>query len=161
MNKRTIIITIGIIVVGCIILGAVISGGGNSSSKIGESVKVGILEYKVEEVLDAKEVENMVLSEEDNNAFLAIKVTVANLDKESTTIDSSMFKLIESDGTVYDVYTTSELDIVNRINPKLSKTGYIIFDVPSLESEYSLKVSSGFLSMGCFPIEEKLILLIN
>lgn len=161
MKKRIKIITIITIIVGCIILGAVTSGGDNLSGKIGESIKVGTLEYEVEEVLNAKELENMMLSEEDNNTFLAIKVTVTNLDKESMTINSSMFQLIEADGTVYDLLTTSELDIVNRINPKLSKTGYLIFDVPSLESEYSLKISSGFLSMGCFPIEEKFICLTN
>ena len=161
MRKGIKIIAIVIIIVGCIILGTVSSGGDHSNGKIGERVEVGFLEYKVEEVLDAKELENIVLSKENNFAFLAVKVTVTNLDKESTIIDPSMFQLIEADGTVYDLLTTLELDMANRINPKLSKTGYIIFDVPSLESDYSLKVSSGFLSMGCFPVEEKLISLIN
>ncbi|EOD00199.1 DUF4352 domain-containing protein [Caldisalinibacter kiritimatiensis] len=131
--------------------------------KIGDVVKVGNLEYTVNEVLQADKLGNEYLNEEANGVFLILNVTVTNRDKEGRTIDSAMFKLIESDGTEYDsngsaaIYIEGNDDFfLAQVNPKLSKTGYIVFDVPTVDSSYALKVTGGFWSS-----EEELIYLTN
>lgn len=121
--------------------------------KIGDVVKVGNLEYTVNEVSNAKQVGNEFLNEKASGVFLLVNITVKNNDKEAKTIDTSMFTLVESDGTQYDANATAAAYIegnddffLANVNPKLSKTGYVIFDVPTVDSSYALKASGGFLS---------------
>lgn len=85
--------------------------------------------------------------------WLVVNVNVANNSKEAVTIDSSYFKLLESDGTVYEtdsdsiMYIDSEKSLfLEEINPKLSKDGQLLFAIPvSVDTNaLTLQVQTGY-----------------
>ncbi|MFB9974132.1 DUF4352 domain-containing protein [Allobacillus sp. SKP2-8] len=70
--------------------------------------------------------------------FVIVDVTVKNDKKESVTIDSSFFKLLDSNGTEYDPNTSGDVIMnmtdeddffLEQVNPGLEKTGKVVFEV--------------------------------
>lgn len=121
--------------------------------RIGDIVKVNNLAYRVNQVESAKQIGSGVISEKADGYFLMVNLTVTNQGKEPQTIDSSMFTLIEDDGTRYAANGAVAMFIkgnnnffLEKLNPKLSKTGYVVFDVPTVKVEYSLRVTGGLQS---------------
>jgi hypothetical protein len=82
--------------------------------------------------------------------FVIVQVTVLNNDKESRMVDGSMFKLVGSDGTEFSAYSEADMYInsdlgffLEQVNPKMTRTGKIAFEVPADASGLQLEVSSG------------------
>lgn len=78
-------------------------------------------------------------------------MSVKNESKEAITIDTSFFKLAESDGTIYEtdsdnlMYVDSEQSFfLEKINPKLEKTGQVLFAIPEGAKNFKLQVQTGF-----------------
>ena len=126
--------------------------------KIGDTVKVGDIEYIVSDVKDSKSIgTNQYLKKETDSNFVTIKVTVKNTGDKAKTIDTSMFKLKDSKGTSYSADATADMYInpagstffLQQANPNISKTGNIVFETPTKNADepFALEVSGGMVSI--------------
>ena len=121
--------------------------------KIGDEIQIGKLTYKVE----GKEVKDTVgdkyINKKARGKYLILKVNVTNNDKKSRIVDSSLFQLIDEDGIIYEPDSKADEYINNKdmfffdeINPNITKTGYIAFDLVNPNIEYDLRITDGMLS---------------
>ena len=157
---------IGLIVI--IIVIAVAAGGSDESSesseakaeekaktkayKMNEPVKAGDLEFTVKSAEEVKDLKKQYMDTKTTEGkFMVVEVAVKNNDKEARLIDGEMFRLIGKDGTEYSSFTEGDMYVNNNdlgfflqeVNPKMSKTGKVVFEVPN-EEGFKLQVSSGF-----------------
>jgi len=85
------------------------------------------------------------------NGFLIVNVSVKNLDKDSRTVDSSMFKIIDDKGSEYsplsdgDLYVNSSDNqmFLSKINPNIVKKANVVFEIPKDIAGLKLQVASG------------------
>ena len=86
--------------------------------------------------------------------FLIVNLTFRNNDREEHTLDNSFFKLTDEDQTEFESSTegSSTLEMsgqetlfLKQCNPQITKSGYLIFEVPS-KKVYDLHLSGGFWS---------------
>jgi len=130
--------------------------GNNEVYGIGDYVEVGKLAYTVHSV----ETTNIL---ESDNQFIdpattdgqcvIVEIEAFNNDSETRMVDSSMFKLIDDQGREFNTSTDTDVMMVldeslnlflQDINPGISKTGKLVFELPNDVSSYELQVSSGF-----------------
>ena len=123
---------------------------------IGEMVEVGNLGYKVLNVKSTNEIKSdnqFIESAKTNGQFVIIEIEAFNNDTEARMVDSNMFKVKDGQGREFD--PTNDVDIsmliessmdffLQDINPGLSKTGTLVFELPADATSYTLQVSSGF-----------------
>jgi len=146
-----------------IVAGAIASNGGNDDSaakdsgdnkssvsspkaekkeyKIGDTVKVGDMQYKVTKTSASKKVGPSALQETANGTFLVIDLDIKNNGDESVTVDSSFFNLKlgsktykadadasmsanqKEDGSIDNSFFLQDL------NPGSEMSGKVVFDV--------------------------------
>lgn len=158
-------------VIAVIIVGVIASSGGGSGSsdsakapaegdkaapaaeavkaaKIGDALKVGDLVFTVKDAAVTKELKSPLGNKKGN--WMVVTVAVRNGSKEAVTIDSSFFKLLEGDGTTYEtdsdnlMYLDAEQNFfLEQINPKLEKTGKVLFAIPDGLKDLKLQVQTG------------------
>lgn len=159
-------------VIAVIIVGAIASGGSGSGSdtaaapasggktdsapaaeavkvaKIGDALEVGDLVFTVKDAGMTKELKSPLGNKKGN--WMVVTVAVKNGSKEAVTIDSSFFKLLEGDGTTYEtdsdnlMYLDAEQNFfLEQINPKLEKTGKVLFALPDGVKDLKLQVQTG------------------
>jgi hypothetical protein len=119
---------------------------------IGQEVKVGKLSYIVKGVEETNKLSSVLGEKTTEGKFAIVEVTVKNGDKKARIIDGEMFRILTADGTEYE--PNAELDMyvnegdigffLQEVNPNLSKTGKIVFELPADVTQYDLQVSSGF-----------------
>ncbi len=120
---------------------------------LGDVVKVGDVEYKVNSISTEKELGGEYLNTKAKSTFLVVNITVKNAGNEELMVDSSFFNLVngekkfESDSTA-SIYANEDTGFfLEQINPDLSVTGNIVFDVSDetiSSEELQLKVQTGF-----------------
>lgn len=105
------------------------------TAKVGDTLKVGDVEFKVNEISKATNVGGE-FGENSKGEYLVVKVSVANKSKEALLVDSSFF-VIKADGKEYkadDMATISANEgadfFFTEINPDLSLDGSVVFDLP-------------------------------
>lgn len=118
---------------------------------VGDEVKVDKIAYTVNSVKET----NRITSSWDetkttDGMYVIVDVTIKNNDKESIYVDEEMFKVLTPDETEYssdyelDSYVNDEFDFfIEEINPNLSKTGKVVFELPADVAEYDLEVTDG------------------
>lgn len=118
--------------------------------KVGDVVPVEKFEYKVNSIKTAKKIGNEFMNKTTNGQFLIINVTIKNNDKEARIIDTSLFKIIDSQGREFepladgDVYVNVNTSFfLEEVNPNLSRTGNIVFEMPKDAKGLKLEVNSG------------------
>lgn len=119
---------------------------------IGEVVNVGKVAYTVNSVETATNVGGEY-GQNSKGTYLVVNVTVTNNGDEALTVDNSLFKLV-NDGKEYDsdtaagMYANEDVSFfLESVNPELSLTGNLVFDVSDTvinSSTKQLKVSTGF-----------------
>lgn len=111
-----------------------------------ERIKVGYLTYKI---IRSKWVRSHSPYRQHTNAsHLAIKMNVKNGDKKARMIPQ--FHLIDGQGAQYDesdnqFMMPDSIGLLDSLNPSVSKTGWVLFDVPR-HRDYKLKVAGGYWS---------------
>jgi hypothetical protein len=117
--------------------------------KVGDEVQAGNLSFKVNSVKKADQVGDDVMNKKADGVFLIVNVTVKNNDKEARTIDTNLFKLV-SGSTSYnasaeaDMYANKDNSFfLKQLNPGVSTTGNIVFDIPKDMKGEKLEVESG------------------
>ena len=117
--------------------------------KMGETVSIGYTSYLVWRVWWSNTLsDNKFLDEKPNASFLFIELTVRNNDSKARTIPP--FKLIDENQAEYETSSKAwavkgGIDVLESLNPGVSKQGLIVFDVPRTHA-YALKVSGGYWS---------------
>lgn len=123
---------------------------------IGDYVEVGKLAYTVHsvETTNILESDNQFIDPATTDGqFVIVEIEAFNNDSETRMVDSSMFKLIDDQGREFNTSTDTDVMMVldeslnlflQDINPGISKTGKLVFELPNDVSSYELQVSSGF-----------------
>ena len=123
-------------------------------AKIGDEISIEHFMYRVNGVRYAKSVGNEFMKQTADGIYLIIDLSLKNLDKEEHTIDNSMYKLTDENGTEFesstDANTALEMDgketlFLKQCNPKIQKKGLLVFEVPE-KGIYDLHLSGGFWS---------------
>jgi hypothetical protein len=119
---------------------------------VGDEVTVGKITYTVNGVEETETISSVLGDKTTEGKFAIVDLAIKNGDKEARFIDGEMFRIKTADGTEYS--SDVELDMyvndggvgffLEEINPNLSKSGKIVFELPKEATEYSLQVSSGF-----------------
>ena len=124
---------------------------------LGAPKRVGDATFTVNNVSTTKEVGSQYLNSQAQGTYLVVNVTYENNGNEATTVDTSFFKLkygektYDSDGTA-SLYANSQDDgstvfLLEQVNPDMSVTGDIIFDVTDEVANATglqLQVQTGF-----------------
>lgn len=122
-------------------------------SKEGESSKVKIAVGSVESV---DSVGGEYLKEKAQGVFKVVEITITNNQKDAITIDANSFKLVDNQDrefkystqaqTAFDIGNGGSSDFfLKQLNPGLSQTGKIIFDVPVDAQGLVLKARGGMM----------------
>lgn len=123
------------------------------TAKIGDTLKVGKVEFVVSKKSTANKVGPEMLEKKANGTFLILDVSVKNNDKESITTDSSFFKLkangktYEADGEATIYANDNNNFLAQDVNPDVTVKGKIVFDVPAdvaKSNDLKLQVQTGF-----------------
>lgn len=121
-------------------------------AKIGDTIDVDELAFTVNDVATTTKLSS-VFGEKTGN-WIVVTVTIKNNSKEAVTIDSSFFKLVESDGTTYEtdsdglMYIDQEDSLfLEQINPKLEKQGKVLFAIPESATDFVLQVQADGLGI--------------
>lgn len=116
---------------------------------IGQEVQVGDVFFTVNEISNATNVggEYGVTAQ---SQFTIVNVTVRNEKNEAITVDNNFFKLLSGERT-YDsdgsagIYANEDADFfLTSVNPGVSLTGNVVFDVPADLEAPQLQVQTGF-----------------
>jgi hypothetical protein len=91
---------------------------------------------------------NEFLDRHPNAAFLFVKVTIRNNDRQARMVPP--FKLVDENNCEYEADSGASIlpgavSILESLNPSVQKDGFIVFDVPTGHT-YRLKVSGGYWS---------------
>ncbi|WDL97843.1 DUF4352 domain-containing protein [Alicyclobacillus sp. ALC3] len=121
--------------------------------RIGTPVTVGHLTVTVDKVTYQQQITNAIGSlSAKSGIWMIAEVTVKNNDTSAHTIDSSMFTLLQgkskyqasNSATMYMNGVTFSYD---QLNPGLSETGTLAFDVPA-QGKYQMQVTGGMFSLS-------------
>ncbi|PFN07562.1 DUF4352 domain-containing protein [Bacillus cereus] len=120
-------------------------------SKEGESSKVKIAVGAVESL---ESVGNEYVNEKAQGIFKVVEVSITNNQKDAITVDANSFKLVDNQDRefTYSTQGQTSFDIANggktdfflkQLNPGLTQTGKIVFDVPKDAQGLILKARGG------------------
>ena len=119
-------------------------------ANIGDELRVRDVIFKVNEVSTTTEInDGQFISYKPNNdgaIFYLVNITIRNAGQESITTDTSFFEL-HKDKIKYSpsriITADSGFFYYEGINPGLSQTGSVTFEVPQKESGFVLQVQTG------------------
>lgn len=128
---------------------AVTSSDNETKYIMGDEVQVGDIKYLVNSVTSSKLILDEFFDYSTEGIFLTTDITVTNAGKEEVIIDSSMFKIVESDGTTYDPSSEhNSMDLfLDSLNPKMKNEYKVIFELPVESQDYMLQVSNGIFGL--------------
>nr|WP_256146762.1 DUF4352 domain-containing protein [Bacillus thuringiensis] len=120
-------------------------------SKEGESSKVKIAVGSVESV---DSVGGEYLNEKAQGVFKVVEVSITNNQKDAITLSSNSFKLVDNQDREFSPNSAAQIKLnaanrgnskflLEKLNPGLSQTGKIIFDVPKDAQGLVLKARGG------------------
>jgi hypothetical protein len=143
--KRFLTIIAGVAIVVGIYL--VVFGSPSSSGpryKVGDTVHIGYWSYLVTDAQWQKSLGSEYFHKQGDALYLVVRISARNDDKTASI--RPPFQLVDSAGREYDetadeVYL-GDSDIIKNVNPGVTATGHIAFDVP--QGQYALKVLGGF-----------------
>lgn len=127
-------------------------------AKIGDTVVDSDMAFTVLDVKTAKSLGNQFTRRESQGTFYVVTVKIANQAKETKTIDSSMFQIKDSQGRKFDRsidgqgavgMSQGKIDIfLQQVQPSLSVTGDLVFDLPADISNPKLIVKGSIFGSG-------------
>ncbi len=125
-------------------------------AKLNEPVVSGDLSFIATSVSDSKILGNSFTKKEAQGTFKIITLKISNTGKETKTVDSSMIKLKDDQGRTYERsiegqtakgLSQGKVDLfLQQVQPGLSVTGDIVFDVPADANNLILSVQGGFFT---------------
>ena len=111
------------------------------TAKVGSTVNDGDLAFTVQSVDTAQTVGNSFSQKTAQGQYVILTVKIQNNGKDTKTINASDFTVVDSQGRKYDYSTDGQTAMemtdgstsffLQQIQPSLSVTGKIVFDVPA------------------------------
>jgi hypothetical protein len=128
---------------------------------IGDSLQVGDVVFKVNEIKSTQYVGNEFLNKKTDQQFLMVNISVTNKGKETIQTDMDFFKLkgsgstfeADSDATIYS-NDGSEF-IYEDVNPGITTSGWVVFEVPADQKNFKMDVQTGLFGTEKGAIELK------
>jgi hypothetical protein len=123
--------------------------------KIGDQVEIGNFSYLVKQASFAKAIGNEFMKKTADGLFLVVNVSFRNNDNEEHTLDNSLFKLTDENGTEFESSSEGETALemsgkstlfLKQCNPNITKSGFLVFEVPEDKKIYDLHLSGGYWS---------------
>ncbi len=152
---------LGIIALFVIGIIAMVAGGGDTTEKTSTDTKAvskeGVssdVKIAVGSMETVDSVGNEYTKEQAQGVFKILEVTLTNNQKDAITVDANSFKLVDSKGRefTYSTQGQTSFDLANggktdfflkQLNPGLTQTGKIVFDIPKDAEGLFLKASGG------------------
>ena len=129
-----------------------------ATAKIGETVQDGDLAFTATTVTTANSLGNSFTSSKAQGIFYIVTLEIENKGKETKTIDSSMITLTDSQDRKFDRsiegqtakgLSQGKVDLfLQQVQPGLSVTGDIVFDIPKDATGLKLVVKSSLFGSG-------------
>lgn len=126
------------------------------TSKIGEQVQSGDLAFTVNGVKEYQSLGNSFTSKDAQGVFKVVSLKIENVGKETKTIDSSMIKLMDSEGRTFERsidgqtakgLSQGQVDLfLQQVQPGLSVNGEIVFDVPESAEGLVIELRGGLFA---------------
>jgi hypothetical protein len=127
-------------------------------AQVGDSVTDKDLGFVVVDITTTKTLGNSFTKKDAQGTFQVITLKITNEGKETKTIDSSMFQLTDSEGRTFDRsvegqsakgFGEGNVDLfLQQVQPGLSVTGDIVFDIPDSAAGLQLIVKGSIFSSG-------------
>ncbi|MMZ61814.1 Telomeric repeat-binding factor 2 [compost metagenome] len=109
-------------------------------ASVGDASKIGPFEFTVTDV-------SATLNDAGNKE-VAVSVSVKNNGKEAETLSSAMFKLHDSASRTYDSdIVASDISSLS-LNPGLTQTGAVVFEVPADASGFTAAIRADLVDTG-------------
>ncbi len=113
------------------------------------AIKIGAVETK-------DTVGNDYVNEKAQGIFKVVEVSLTNNQKDAITIDANSFKLVDDKGREFTYSTEAQTALamenggnmdffLKKLNPGLTQTGKIVFDVPQDATGLTMKARGGML----------------
>lgn len=125
-------------------------------AKIGEVAQSSDLAFTATGVKDAQSLGNSFTRKDAQGVFKIVTLKIENTGKETKTIDSSMIKLRDSQGRTFERsidgqtakgLAQGQVDLfLQQVQPSLSVTGEIVFDIPKDAEGLVLEVRGGLFA---------------
>ncbi len=122
-------------------------------AKVGEPAQDGDLAFTATDVTTASSLGNQYTQKDAQGMFLVVTLKIENKGKETKTVDSSMIILTDSQGRKFDRsiegqtakgLSQGKVDLfLQQVQPGLSVTGDIVFDIPKDAAGLKLLVKGG------------------
>lgn len=118
-----------------------------------EDIKVDYLTYKITKVEEFTEMGTSMLNKETNGKFIKVYLDIMNNEKETRQIFTPRFKIEDHLERRYDrlnddmLYVADNLDFGVQLQPGLSESGAIVFELPKDSDDLSLIITGDFVSM--------------
>ena len=134
------------------------SVGKNSqkTGKIGETISDGDLGFTASAIKSATSIGDSYTKKTASGIFYIINVKIQNNSKSTKTINASDFSMIDSQGRKYEYSTEGQMAMtfsqggtdlfLKQVQPSLSITGSIVFDVPKDATGLKLVAQGGLFS---------------
>jgi len=171
-RRHPILTGLFVIIIVFIVIGAASGGSSKSSSsgssttastqpqtqsgKVGQTVTDGDLAFTVQSVDTAHTLGNSLSPQTAQGEYYILTVKIQNNGKSTDTIDSSDFTVIDSQGRTYNYSTDGQTAMeeadgatsffLQQIQPSLSVTGKIVFDVPATATGLKLLAQGDLFS---------------
>lgn len=119
-----------------------------------EDVSVDYLKYKVTKVETFTEMGSSFLKKETNGKFVKVSLDILNNAKETKTIMTPRFRIHDSQERKYDrlsgdmMYIADPIEFGKQVQPGLSTSGAIIFEMPKDSEDLTLIISGDWLSIS-------------
>lgn len=120
--------------------------------RIGQPTEVGNFIYTVEKTTFRKSIGNEFLNQQADGIYLLVTLSIKNISNESRTLDNSLFKLTDDQGTEYESSTDGSTALefsggksifLKQCQPNITTRGTLVFEVPQ-KDEYNLHLTGGF-----------------
>ncbi|MHB0977763.1 MAG: DUF4352 domain-containing protein [Candidatus Aquicultorales bacterium] len=139
-----------------------------SAVKIGEPLQVGEVKWIAENPQKTAEIKSSneyVAPAKANGVFVIVDLTAELTGKDSGTVDSSQFKIVDSKGRSFDATTESDVFVaidsenlifLKQINPNVPVKGKAVFDIAADATGLKLQINDlrfgsdekGFVELG-------------
>jgi hypothetical protein len=137
------------------------SGSNNNTpsvqtAKVGATVNDGDLAFTVQSVDTAQTIGNSFTQKTAQGQYVILTVKIQNNGKDTKTINASDFNVVDSQGRKYDYSNDGQMAMeetdgttsffLQQIQPSLSVTGKLVFDVPATATGLKLMAQGDIFS---------------
>ena len=129
------------------------------TAKIGENVEVDYLGYKVTKAETFTEMGTSVFGKETNGKFVKVYLGITNNAKETKQIFTPRFKLVDNQDRQFDrlsddiLYISDGLELGKQLQPSLTASGAIVFELPSDSEDLKLVIRGDWISTNEVVVE--------